>query len=83
MKLKIMEQNAFHQNLMQMRETARASILSLRNNGGGRGDYTSGEASDESHTPLHSGPKGSGLRNYLGDDGDESMMHGGKSSGRF
>ncbi|KAF8906577.1 hypothetical protein CPB84DRAFT_1813819 [Gymnopilus junonius] len=74
------EQNAFHQNLMQMRETARASILSLRNTAGGR-------ESDESQTPmLHSaGPKGSGLRHHLAEDGstefDEGLMM--RKDGRF
>ena len=49
---------------MQMRETARASILSLRNTAGGRRD------SDESQTPiLHSGgAKASGLRHYMSED---------------
>jgi len=43
-------QNAFHQNLMQMRETARASILSLPNHGAREGDYRGGDLSDESHS---------------------------------
>lgn len=65
---------------MQMRETARASILSLRNTGGGR-------ESDESQTPiLHSaGPKASGLRHHLAEDGssefDEGLMM--SKDGRF
>ncbi|KAF4621243.1 hypothetical protein D9613_000652 [Agrocybe pediades] len=83
------EQNAFHQNLMQMRETARASILSLKT--GGRGnEYGSRDASDESHSNLQpNGPKASGLRNYI-DDGssemdDSLMMHSGRkmNEGRF
>ncbi|KAF9478630.1 hypothetical protein BDN70DRAFT_879764 [Pholiota conissans] len=78
------EQNAFHQNLMNMRETARASILSLPKNGGSR-DY-SREVSDDSHTPT--APKGSGLRHYLADDGsselDDGLMYSGKQNdGRF
>ncbi|KAH9485356.1 hypothetical protein JR316_0002264 [Psilocybe cubensis] len=82
------EQNAFHQNLMQMRETARASILNLRTTSGGRNDYTlSRDASDESNSALHtSGPKASGLRNYMGDDSDIDdglIMHSGKNDGRF
>jgi hypothetical protein len=86
------EQNAFHQNLMQMRETARASILSLRNTGGGRStDYASRDPSDESHTPIlqSAGPKSSGLRHYLAEDGssefDDDLMIGNtrKNDGRF
>jgi hypothetical protein len=87
------EQNAFHQNLMNMRETARASILSLPNNGNNR-DYgsLSRDPSDESHTPILHGnttQKSSGLRNYI-DDGssefDDSGMYSSnprKTDGRF
>jgi len=73
-----------------MRETARASILSLK--AGGRGnDYGSRDPSDESHSNLHNnGPKASGLRNYLADDGssdidDSLVMHTGRkmNDGRF
>ncbi|KDR75935.1 hypothetical protein GALMADRAFT_68174 [Galerina marginata CBS 339.88] len=81
------EQNAFHQNLMQMRETARASILSLRNTGDNSRD------SDESQTPILNGggPKSSGLRHYTADDGssefdDSLMIHSGntrRNDGRF
>jgi len=46
------EQNAFHQNLMQMRETARASILSLPNLGSRE---SNGELSDESHVVQKTG----------------------------
>ncbi|KAF8973317.1 hypothetical protein BDZ97DRAFT_1780804 [Flammula alnicola] len=85
------EQNAFHQNLMNMRETARASILSLPNNGGSR-DYGSRDPSDESHTPIlqNAAPKASGLRHYLAEDGssefDDSLIYSGnarKNDGRF
>jgi len=79
------EQNAFHQNLMQMRETARASILSLPQNGGGSKDL-----SDEAHAPMLAHPphKGSGLRNYMdnssSDFDDILVVHSsGKDYGRF
>lgn len=65
-------QNAFHQNLMQMRETARASLLSLPNPGP-RGE---GDLLDESHSVQ----KTSGLRQYVPDDGnsefDDSLIQG-------
>jgi heme/copper-type cytochrome/quinol oxidase subunit 2 len=67
-------QNAFHQSLLQMRQTARASILSLPGNG------NSGHNSmyaDEQPILQHAAPKGSGLRHYVGDDSseyDEGMM---------
>ncbi|KAF8813571.1 hypothetical protein BYT27DRAFT_7083469 [Phlegmacium glaucopus] len=64
------EQNAFHQNLMQMRETARASLLSLPNHGAREADYSKGDLSDESHSLQ----KTSGLRHYVVDDGS-SLMH--------
>jgi hypothetical protein len=60
------EQNAFHQNLMQMRETARASILSLPN----QGVRDMGEISDDSH----SFQKTSGLR-YVPDNASSEFDH--------
>jgi len=60
------EQNAFHQNLMQMRETARASIL-LPN----QGTRDKGEIPDESH----SFQKTSGLR-YVTDNGGDTDIDG-------
>ncbi|TFK44656.1 hypothetical protein BDQ12DRAFT_673342 [Crucibulum laeve] len=88
------EQNAFHQNLQQMRETARASILSLPNNNGGsaRSTMYSRENSDEMNTPIlqNAAPKSSGLRHYMGDDGssdydDGVVMQSGRKNndGRF
>ncbi|EFI28116.1 hypothetical protein CC1G_14143 [Coprinopsis cinerea okayama7 len=67
------EQNAFHQNLMQMREAARASILSLPNGGSPRSTLYGRELSDESHAPMmqNAGPKSSGLRHYVGDDSSD------------
>ncbi|OCB90650.1 hypothetical protein A7U60_g2085 [Sanghuangporus baumii] len=65
------EQNAFRQNIMQMRDTARASLLSLPNGASGSGSnsarstlYSRDGGSDESNMPIlqNSGTKGSGLR---------------------
>ncbi|KIJ67911.1 hypothetical protein HYDPIDRAFT_173663 [Hydnomerulius pinastri MD-312] len=66
------EQNAFRQNILQMRETARASILSLPGQGNSnRSTMYSRAASEESSTPMmqHSATKASGLRQYISDDG--------------
>ena len=72
-------QNAFHQNLTQMRETARAFILSLPQ---GKGEY-SRDFGDE----QPQGPKSSGLRHYVGDDSsdvdDGLVMNQGHKGGRF
>ncbi|KAJ7346526.1 hypothetical protein DFH08DRAFT_779901 [Mycena albidolilacea] len=72
------EQNAFHQNLLQMRQTARASILSLNGNSARSTMYgRDGLPSDEAPILQHAAPKGSGLRHYLGDDSseyDDGMM---------
>ncbi|KAI5123961.1 hypothetical protein M0805_006373 [Coniferiporia weirii] len=75
------EQNAFRQNIMQMRDTARASLLSLplgaNTNGTNSARSTlysrEGLSSDESHLPMlqNAGTRGSGLRhqNY-GEDSE-------------
>ncbi|KAJ8481514.1 hypothetical protein ONZ45_g15292 [Pleurotus djamor] len=81
------EQHAFHQNLMQMRETARASIISPNQNGLSSARSTiysrDGALSDESQAPIMqhaaAAPKtSSGLRNYLTEDTssdyDEGVM---------
>ncbi|KAJ7045428.1 hypothetical protein C8F04DRAFT_1064743 [Mycena alexandri] len=74
------EQNAFHQNLLQMRQTARASILSLPNNGNSARSTMYGRdgmPSDEAPILQHAAPKASGLRHYMADDSseyDEGMM---------
>jgi len=72
------EQNAFHQNLLQMRQTARASILSLPGNGNSARSTVysrDGMPSDEAPILQHAAPKGSGLRHYMADDSsDEGMM---------
>ncbi|KAJ6586834.1 hypothetical protein DFH09DRAFT_1141672 [Mycena vulgaris] len=68
------EQNAFHQNLLQMRQTARASILSLPGNGNSARSTMynhDGMHSDEAPILHHAAPKGSGLRHYVGDDSSE------------
>ncbi|RXW25619.1 hypothetical protein EST38_g248 [Candolleomyces aberdarensis] len=67
------EQNTFHQNLMQMRDAARASIMSLPNGSSPRSDFR--ELDD------NNGLKGSGLRNYYGDDSDNESDR--KVEGRF
>lgn len=91
-------QNAFHQSLRQMRETARASILSLPGNGGNSARSTmysrDGLSGDESQAPIlqHAAPKASGLRHYLSEDGsseydepDAYIMHSTehRGEGRF
>ncbi|KAH8828318.1 hypothetical protein DL96DRAFT_1602678 [Flagelloscypha sp. PMI_526] len=80
------EQNAFHQNLQQMREAARASILSLPNNGNSaRSSYIT----DESHAGLlHNAqqPKGSSLRyddSYGGSDEYDYTQPRREDPGRF
>ena len=63
-------QNAFRQNILQMRDTARASLLSLplgaQTPGSNRSTLYSreGMSSEESQLPMlqHAGPKGSGLK---------------------
>ncbi|KAJ4468219.1 hypothetical protein J3R30DRAFT_3560244 [Lentinula aciculospora] len=69
------EQNAFHQNLSQMREAARTSIMSIPGIGNStRSTVYGGDNSDDSHTPMLqsiSGPqRTSGLRNHVSDDGN-------------
>ncbi|KAG9220804.1 hypothetical protein CCMSSC00406_0002596 [Pleurotus cornucopiae] len=77
------EQNAFHQNLMQMRETARASIISPNQNGISSARSTiysrDGALSDESQAPImqNAAPKASsGLRNYLTEDNSSDYEDG-------
>jgi len=71
------EQNTLHQNLLQMRETARNSLLSLPNHDG---STIYGANSDDVHAPIlqHAAapPRGSGLRSYFADDGssEEGIM---------
>ncbi|KAI3615564.1 hypothetical protein WG66_011765 [Moniliophthora roreri] len=45
------EQNAFHQNLNQMREAVRASILSFP--GASNSPFRDGNYSDESYAPMN------------------------------
>ncbi|KAF8200862.1 hypothetical protein BJ912DRAFT_947448 [Pholiota molesta] len=65
------EQNAFHQNLMNMRETARESILSLPRNGGSR------DLSDESQTPIL---QGTTSKHDGSSDFDDGLMYSGKQN---
>ncbi|KAJ7262266.1 hypothetical protein B0H12DRAFT_1105041 [Mycena haematopus] len=71
------EQNAFHQNLLQMRQTARASILSLPTNGNSVRSTIYGRdgmPSDEAPILQHAAPKGSGLRHYRGTTARSTTM---------
>ncbi|GAW01795.1 hypothetical protein LENED_003408 [Lentinula edodes] len=78
------EQNAFHQNLSQMREAARSSILSIPGIGSStRSTLYGGNNSDDSHAPMMPNalgqPRTSRLRNHVKDDGnseddDESLI---------
>ena len=74
-----MLQNAFHQNLLQMRETARASIRSLPGNtGSARSTLYSRDGVMSEAAPIlsNAAPKGSGLRHYLADDGSSEFEDG-------
>lgn len=67
------EQNAFRQNILQMRETARASVFSTPGGAGSRRSALFGTATEDSAAPMLSHaqpvPRGSGLRYYVGEDG--------------
>ncbi|KAM5543243.1 hypothetical protein V8D89_003117 [Ganoderma adspersum] len=70
------EQNAFHQNIMQMRETVQHSLTSYTlGEGSPRGSTMYGRdgiQSEDSGAPmLHGTTKGSGLRYYVLDDGSQ------------
>ncbi|THH32302.1 hypothetical protein EUX98_g1895 [Antrodiella citrinella] len=85
------EQNAFRQNIIQMQETARNSLMSLPlGPGGGNSQHNSMYGSDESQIPLTGGSKSSGLRHYVSDDGfydqdedDGVVMRDRKDPSRF
>jgi len=64
------EQNAFRRSIMQMQETARASVLSVPGGGSNRSTMHSRAGSEESSTPMiqHGTTKASGLRQYISDD---------------
>ncbi|KAJ7614433.1 hypothetical protein FB45DRAFT_1110154 [Roridomyces roridus] len=66
------EQNAFHQNLQQIRETAHASSLSLSS---ARSTMYSraGMHSDEIPMLQHAAPRASGLRHYMNDDSTDEL----------
>ena len=75
------EQNAFRQNILQMQETARHSIMTVPMNGSPRSTYYSHEGvnSEDSQLPmLAPQSKSSALRNQFSDDGfdasEESVM---------
>jgi len=84
------EQNSFHQNLSQMRETARTSILSLPAGNSARSTMYGGNYSDDSHVPIMQSAtptRMSGLRNYVAEDGNsdeiEDIMHQPVQSQRY
>ncbi|KAF7971809.1 hypothetical protein HWV62_19895 [Athelia sp. TMB] len=82
------EQNAFRQNIMNMRQSARDSILSLPRNHSNRSTMYSheGGSEDGSQIPIitHAATKASGLRQQYYDDNseayDDQQQHEG---GRF
>ncbi|TFK25715.1 hypothetical protein FA15DRAFT_680050 [Coprinopsis marcescibilis] len=82
------EQNAFHQNLLHMREAARASILSLNQNGDSPRStiyYGRDTPAEEPLSHSSSAHKSSGLRNHVGDDGSdfEDSVSQRKNNNRF
>ncbi|THH17339.1 hypothetical protein EW146_g3457 [Bondarzewia mesenterica] len=69
------EQNAFRQNIMQMRDTARASIFSVQGGSMRSTVYSrEGTLTEDLQAPLvqHAATKSSGLRHYVSDDGSFS-----------
>jgi len=88
------EQNAFRQNIMNMRQSARDSILSLPKNGNLSNRSSAmyshdGGMSEDSQAPMiaHAATKSSGLRQEYYDDGstdyDHDMPQAGRHEGRF
>ena len=67
------EQNAFRQNILQMQETARHSIMTMPQGGGVSPRSTmysrDGVNSEDSQLPMLTAQKGSALRNQFSDDG--------------
>jgi len=63
------EQNAFRQNILQMHETAQASIF--LNPGSSRRSALFGVTTEDSQAPMlgYGANPGSGLRQYVGEDG--------------
>lgn len=73
------EQNAFRQNIMQMQETARHSVMTMPQGGNASPRSTMyGVNSEDSQLPMLTAQKGSALRNQFSDDGfdgsEESIM---------
>ena len=75
----LLPQNAFRQNIMQMQETARNSLMSFTPGGSPRSTlYGARDASEDSGAPmLHGAAKSSGLRYYVSEDG--AQMEGDRS----
>lgn len=72
------EQNAFRQNIIQMQETARSSLMSLPTGatGGSPRSTLYGVNSEDSQVPLTAQSKTSALRHQFSDDG----LDGGEDS---
>jgi len=77
------EQNAFRQNILQMRETARNSVLSMGQQSGTTSNRSSTlyqprerEGSDDSHAPIlqYAAGKPSGLRRPTDEEDDSSII---------
>ena len=94
----LLPQNAFRQNIMQMQETARNSLMSFTPGGSPRSTMYGRDQvqSEDSQVPmLHAASKSSALRYYVSDDGsqiddrsDEDLMmrrrdHGPSHGERF
>jgi len=72
------EQNAFHENIRQMRETARASILSLPTQDGNASPRSTIYGDQEQNAPIlqHAAKQSSGLRHHLSEDGSTEFDEG-------
>ena len=65
-------QHAFRQNIMQMQETARNSLMSYTPGASPRSSQLYRDQSEDSQAPmLHGAAKSSGLRYYVSDDGSQ------------
>ena len=74
-------QNAFRQNILQMRDTAKVSLLSLslqgsENNTPRSTIYSTRDHSGSEDSAIPMLRRSSGLRPNLSDDGQESIIHG-------
>ncbi|KAI0712940.1 hypothetical protein C8T65DRAFT_646169 [Cerioporus squamosus] len=65
------EQNAFRQNILQMQETARHSLMSFNTPGGSPRSSQMIPSEDSSAPMMHGANKSSALRYYVSDDGSQ------------